>query len=209
MNTTHFHLYIHDLLILPWLVLYCIVLKGWSLLPNAVRPFSDLLWSPEFRYWGSLPSLKSQTPDPQLKVLPGGLVLRIFTSWENPSTLALFEPANLGSRVEHVISRPPSRHTLVLLNMMEKDYHPLWEDNQDCLYLGPYILLTCILLQLVYNFNSWNLKNTFSQSIIKFTFFLLTTKKRILKSFPSSLKLLRQNKKKWRINPGRLCCLNP
>ena len=28
-----------------------IVLKGWSLLPNALRPFSDLLCSPEFRYY--------------------------------------------------------------------------------------------------------------------------------------------------------------
>ena len=33
-----------------------------------------------------LTSLKSQTRDPKLKVSPGGLVLRIFTSWKNPST---------------------------------------------------------------------------------------------------------------------------
>ena len=33
------------------IVLYCIVLKGWSLLPNALRPFQDLLCSPEFRYY--------------------------------------------------------------------------------------------------------------------------------------------------------------
>ena len=31
--------------------LYCIVLMGWSLLPNALRPFQDLLCSPEFRYY--------------------------------------------------------------------------------------------------------------------------------------------------------------
>ena len=80
------------------IVLYFIVLKGWSLLPNALRPSQHLLCSPEFRYartwicrlnfaqrsmfqaWGSLTSLKSQTWDPQLKVPPGVLVLRIFTS---------------------------------------------------------------------------------------------------------------------------------
>ena len=27
-------------------VLYCIVLMGWSLLPNALRPFQDILCSP-------------------------------------------------------------------------------------------------------------------------------------------------------------------
>ena len=30
--------------------IYCIVLKGWSLLPNALRPFQDLLCSPEFGF---------------------------------------------------------------------------------------------------------------------------------------------------------------
>ena len=29
----------------------CIILKGWSLLPNALRRFQDLLRSPEFRYY--------------------------------------------------------------------------------------------------------------------------------------------------------------
>ena len=28
--------------------MYCIVLMGWSLLPNALRHFQDLLCSPEF-----------------------------------------------------------------------------------------------------------------------------------------------------------------
>ena len=60
-----------------------------------------------FQAWGSLTSLKSQSRDPQLKVPPGGLVLRIFTSWKNPSTSVGFEPANLGSRGEHVTPRPP------------------------------------------------------------------------------------------------------
>ena len=35
-----------------------------------------------FLAWGSLTSLKSQTRDPQLEVPPGGLVLRVFTSWK-------------------------------------------------------------------------------------------------------------------------------
>ena len=57
----------------------------WSLLPNALGPFQDLLCTPEFRTWihrlillralfvqawGSLTSLKSQTRDPRLKVPP-------------------------------------------------------------------------------------------------------------------------------------------
>ena len=32
-------------------VLYCIVLMGWSLLLNALRPFQDIFCSPEFRYY--------------------------------------------------------------------------------------------------------------------------------------------------------------
>ena len=41
-----------------------------------------------FQTWGSLMSLKSQTRDPQLKVLPGVLVLRIFTSWKKSIVLS-------------------------------------------------------------------------------------------------------------------------
>ena len=63
-------------------------------------------------------SLKSQTRDPQLKVPPGGLVLRIFTSRKNPLTSVWFEPTNLGSRGKHVTPRPPRLtcyiHTSVL-----------------------------------------------------------------------------------------------
>ena len=36
-----------------------------------------------------------------------GLVLRIYTSWQNPSTSVGFEPANLGSRGKHFTPRPP------------------------------------------------------------------------------------------------------
>ena len=50
-----------------------------------------------FQVWGSLTKLKSQTRYPRLKVSPGGRVLRIFTSWKNPSTSTRFESANLGS----------------------------------------------------------------------------------------------------------------
>ena len=71
----------------------------WSLLPNALRPFKiycapsnlgirtwicrlNLLRGLFFQAWGSLTSLKSQTRYPQVKVPPGGLVLKIFTSWK-------------------------------------------------------------------------------------------------------------------------------
>ena len=75
------------------------VLMGWSLLPNALRPFQIYCAPPNlgirrwiwrlnfaeayfFQAWGFIMSLKSLTRDPQLKVPPGGLVLRIFTSWK-------------------------------------------------------------------------------------------------------------------------------
>ena len=70
---------------------------------------------PIFWAWSSLTSLKSQTWDTLLKVPPGGLVLRIFTSWKNPSTSVGFVPANLGSRGEHVTPRPP-RPTMTVNN---------------------------------------------------------------------------------------------
>ena len=105
---------------------------GWSLLPNALRLFKiycapsnlgiarawmcrlNFAQSPIFfQVWGSLTSPKSQTRDPQLKVPPpGGLVLRIFTSWKNPST-----SANLGSQGEHVTLRPPTPTEKVKINV--------------------------------------------------------------------------------------------
>ena len=57
-----------------------------------------------FQVWGYLTSLKSQTRDPQLKVSPGGLKLRVFTSWKKSIDLG-FELANLGSRSDHVTPR--------------------------------------------------------------------------------------------------------
>ena len=101
-------------------------LMGWSLLPNSLRPFWDLLWSPNlgiktwicrlilligqfFQAWGSLTSLKSQNRDPQLKVPPGDLCSGFLRSEINPSTSAGFEPA--GSRGKYVTPRPPKPTT--------------------------------------------------------------------------------------------------
>ena len=99
---------------------------GWSLLSNALRPFKIYCATPNLsitRTWicwlnfVQMPIFsglrffnkpKSQTRGPQLKVPPGGLALRIFTSWKNPLASARFEPANLGIRGEHVTSRPPT-----------------------------------------------------------------------------------------------------
>ena len=50
--------------------------------------------------------------DLQPKIPPRGHVLRIFTSWKNPSTSDGFEPASLGSRGENFTPRPPSSTTL-------------------------------------------------------------------------------------------------
>ena len=46
------------------------------------RKFKLGVPSLRFQAWGSLTSLKFQTRDHQLKLPPGGLVLRIFTSWK-------------------------------------------------------------------------------------------------------------------------------
>ena len=98
---------------------------GWPLLPNALRPFQDLSCSPEFSpNLGIIKKWKcrlnfAQRPifscsrffnEPEISESgppPGGLVLRIFTSWKNPSTSARFQPVNLGFWGEHVTPRPP------------------------------------------------------------------------------------------------------
>ena len=116
-------------------IVFVFVSMGWSLLPNALRPFRiycappnlgitrtwicglNFAQKPIFQAWGSLTSLKSQARDPQLKVSSGGLVLRSFTSWENPWTSVGFELASLGSRGEYVTARPP-RPTLFILNII-------------------------------------------------------------------------------------------
>ena len=75
------------------------------------REYADysLLRGLVFQAWGSLTSLKSQTRNPQLKVPPGGLVLRIFTSWKkyiDLSRVRTREPS-ITRRGEHVTPRPP------------------------------------------------------------------------------------------------------
>ena len=109
-------------------LLYYLVLMGWSLLPQCTATFSDILWPPNvairtwicrlkfaqrpifsgLRFW----NLRLETPG--IKVPPGGLLLRIFTSWKNPSTSARFEPMYLGSQGEHITPRPlrPKEDTL-------------------------------------------------------------------------------------------------
>ena len=108
------------------LFVFVFVLMGWSLLPNSLRPFQIYCAPPNLgitRTWirrlnfvqrpifsglriFNEPEISDSGP-PQVKVPPVGLLLRIFTSWKNPSTSARFEPANLGSRGEHVTPRPP------------------------------------------------------------------------------------------------------
>ena len=110
-----------------WRHIYCIVLCWWGghccpmhcdlfkiyCAPPNLGITRTWIWRlnfaqrPFFQALGSLTSLKSQTGDSQVKVPPGGLVLRIFTPWKSSSTLAGFEPANLGSRSEHFTPRPP------------------------------------------------------------------------------------------------------
>ena len=113
-------------LLIHCIVLYCIVLYWWgghccpmhcdlSKIYWAPPNLDNRMWicrlnfaqRPIFEAWGSLTSLKSQTRESQLKVPPGGLVLRIFMSWKTPLTSAEFEPTDLGSRGEQVIPRPP------------------------------------------------------------------------------------------------------
>ena len=110
-------------LVLYCIVLYCIVLMGWSLLPNALRPFRDVLCSPEF---------KCRLIFAQRPILSG---LRFFNEPEisdsgplkkNPSTSAGFEPANLGSRGEHVTPNPPRRFRVYLLVTCE-----MWSIRKD------------------------------------------------------------------------------
>ena len=95
-----------------WCPMHCDLFKIYCALPNLgiTRTWIcrlNLAQMHIFQAWGSLTSLNSQTRDPQLNVPPGGLVLRICTSWKIPPPSAGFEPANLGSRGDHVTPRPP------------------------------------------------------------------------------------------------------
>ena len=85
---------------------------GWSLLPNALRPFWNLLCFPNLdpRTWICRLNF-AQRPifsglrffnEPEISdVVPS------LKSWKNPSTSARFELANLESRDEHSTLRPP------------------------------------------------------------------------------------------------------
>ena len=92
---------------------------GWSLLPNALRPYQIYCAPPDLgntRWWMCQLNFAQRTSfssglrffnEPEISVPPRGLVLRTFTSRKNSSTSVGFEPVNLGSRGEHVTPRPP------------------------------------------------------------------------------------------------------
>ena len=117
------------------IALYCIVLKGWSLLPNALRPFQIYCAPPNLGIrtwicrlnfpWRPIFSGLRFCNEPdisELQVPPGGRVLRIFMSWKNPSTSPGFEPANLGSWGEHVTTRQPRPRKRVLLERSRSEF---------------------------------------------------------------------------------------
>ena len=103
------------------------VVMGWSLLPNELRSFQDLCvplnldmtrtWicrlnfaqRPTFQAWGSLTSLKSQTRDPPEDLCSG---------FSRPEKIHRpqpdLNPANLGSRGEHVTPRPPRQTSKIV-----------------------------------------------------------------------------------------------
>ena len=88
------------------IVLYCIVLKGWSLLPNELRPFQDLLCSREFRYDKdvNMPiKFCSETYFFQTRLFNEPEI----TDSGPPACAQDFYVLNLGSRGEHVTQRPP------------------------------------------------------------------------------------------------------
>ena len=107
--------------------MYCIVWKGWLLLPNAtpnlgitrtwICGLNFAIFS-GFKFFNK-PEISDSGP--QLKVPTGGLVLRIFTSWKYPSTSAGFEPANLGSR-DH-------RDRLVINKVNNSKTYEIWSVN--------------------------------------------------------------------------------
>ena len=83
----------------------------------------------------------SQTRDPQLKVPPGGLVLRIFT------TSTGCEPANLGSCGEHVTPRPPRYILIIRVNpalsgyLFRQEKELIWEPQHPYMYVHKHIEL--------------------------------------------------------------------
>ena len=95
------------------------------------REYADYIL---FRGLFSLTSLKTQTRASRLKVASGGLVLRIFKSWKNPSTSVGFESSNLRSRGEHVTPRTPRPTIYIILT--------------DYIYNTPPILLSALFISI-------------------------------------------------------------
>ena len=97
-------------------------LMGWSLLPNVLWPFWDLLCSPNFditRTWLNF----AQRPifsslrffnEPEISDSEHSSLKDLYVLKKNSSTSAGFQPANLGSRDEHVTPSPPrlTKHRL-------------------------------------------------------------------------------------------------
>ena len=131
---------------------HCIVLMGWSLLPNELRPFWDLLCSPNldtrtricrlnfaqgpmFSGLRFSMNLKSETRDPQLKVPPGGLVLGIFPSWKSPSTSieASTLPRDRRGRLCHGVRYESNFCYLECCHRLKVRYVSLLHSNDDFL----------------------------------------------------------------------------
>ena len=82
-------------------------------------------------------------------------MLRIFTSLKSPSTSAGFEPANLGSRGEHVTLRPPRTIRWLLTEQKASDsifgYTTVFLSNRE-LFNG----MNCLDIYVVCVFCSFN-----------------------------------------------------
>ena len=122
-----------------------------------------------FQAWGSFTSLKSQTRDPQLKVSPPRIVLRIFTSWKNPSTSAGFEPTSLESRGEHGTPRSlrPTEMS-PLMNTQKSHYKHIPARPVLCFKL--LLMFKHILLNFVTLTSSGLLSNLSTVSFMKYIF---------------------------------------
>ena len=143
-----------------------------------------------FQAWGSLTRLKSQTRDPQLKVPPGGLVLRIFMSWKNPLTSAWSEPVNLGSWGEHITPRPP-RPTYSGVSVNKKIAHTLVSLLFYCWWITSFVNIPLYLCHWSNSLSNSNFLLFISYITITVLEFLLYKKHWRLKG----LKLL--NRGKW------------
>ena len=120
-------IYLYPNLSRSFSAMYCIVLDWRGAPPNlgitrnmTIKFCSEAYF---FQAWGSLSSLKSQTRDPKLKDPPGGLVLRIYTSWKKSIDLSRDWTRDLGTRGEHVTSRlqrPTTMRYKIIINNHNK-----------------------------------------------------------------------------------------